>query len=59
MIKESKCCTDIMKKHFNRELLMTKDDDKDLESSTKSWTCNYVFVKGDPKVRGNCHVTRK
>ena len=48
-----------MKKHFNRELLMTKDDDKDLESSTKSWTCNYVFVKGDPKVRGNCHVTRK
>ena len=26
MIKESKYCSDVMKKHFNKELVMTKED---------------------------------
>ena len=29
MIEESKCCTDIMKNHFIKRLVMTKEDDKD------------------------------
>ena len=29
MIKESKYCTDMMKKYFNKELVMTKDADED------------------------------
>ena len=29
MIKGSKYCTDMMKKHFNKELVMTKDADED------------------------------
>ena len=35
MIKESILCTDIMKKHFNKELVMTTEDDEDFENSTK------------------------
>ena len=30
IIEERKFCTDIMKKHFNKELVMTKEDDEDL-----------------------------
>ena len=30
MIKESKYCSDVMKKHFNKELVMTKNDNEDL-----------------------------
>ena len=35
MIEKSKYYTDIIKKHFNKELLMTKKDNKDFENSAK------------------------
>ena len=34
MIEESKYCSELTKKHFNKELVMTKEDDEDFESST-------------------------
>ena len=34
MIKENRYCTDIMKKKFNKRLVMTKKDDEDFENST-------------------------
>ena len=34
MTKESKYCSDVMKKHFNKELVMTKKDDENCENST-------------------------
>ena len=33
MIQESKYCSDVMKKHFNKELVMTKQEDKDFKNS--------------------------
>ena len=33
MIKESKYCSDVIKKHFNKELVMTKEDNEDSENS--------------------------
>ena len=35
MIDENKYCTDAMKKHFNKEIVMTKEENKDFENSTK------------------------
>ena len=35
IIKESKYCSELMKKHFNKELVMTKQDNEDFENSTK------------------------
>ena len=29
MIEESKYCSEVMKKYFNKELVMTKEDDED------------------------------
>ena len=31
MIEESKYCTDVMKKPFNKELLMTKEDNENFK----------------------------
>ena len=45
-----------MKKHFKKELVMTKEDDKDFENSTKCWICDNVYVDGDVKVRDHCHI---
>ena len=59
MIKENKYCTDILKKYFHRDFVMTKEDHKDFESSTKPWTYDYVYVKGDHKLKDNCHITQK
>ena len=35
MIEESKYCSEVIKKHFNKELVMTKKDSEDYKSSTK------------------------
>ena len=40
MIKDSKYCTDMMKKHFNKELVMTKEDDEYFENSF--WVCHDI-----------------
>ena len=34
-VEESKCCSDVIKKHFNKELVMTKKDVVDFGNSTK------------------------
>ena len=46
-----------MKKHFNKELAMTKDDNEDFENSTKCWICDNDYIDSDVKVRDHCHIT--
>ena len=46
-----------MKKHFNKELAMTKDDNEDFENSTKCWICDNDYIDSDVKVRDPCHIT--
>ena len=49
MIEESKYCGDVMKKHFNKELVMTKQHIKDF-NFTKCWICGNDYVDNDVKV---------
>ena len=56
IIKESNYCTDIMEKHFKKELVMTKKDNKDFKNSTKCWICYLVYIEGDVKVRDHYHI---
>ena len=49
----------MIKKYFNEELVMTKQDDENFETFTKCWICDNGFVKGDVKLRYQWHVTRK
>ena len=58
MIDKRKCCSDVMKKHFNKELVMTKKSE-DFENSAKSWICDKGYFDGDVKVRDHCYVTEK
>ena len=59
MIEERKYCSDVMKKHFNKQLVMTKEDNKDFKNSTKFWICDNDYVDNDVKVRDHCHITGK
>ena len=48
-----------MRRHFNKELVTTKEGDEDFENSTKYWIYNNTCVDGDVKVRDHCHITSK
>ena len=48
-----------MKKHFNKELVMTKEDNEDFKNSTTSWICDNDYIDTDVKVRDHCHITGK
>ena len=48
-----------MRKHFNKEFVMTKEDNKDFENTTKCWICDDDYVDNDVKGRYHCHITGK
>ena len=59
MVEESKYCSGMMKKHFNKEVVVTREDYGNFDSSTKCWICDNTFAEGNVKVRGHCQVTGK
>ena len=36
-----------MKKHFNKELVITQKDSEDFENSTKCWIFYHGYIEGD------------
>ena len=59
MVEKSKFYSDVMKKYFNKELVMAKKDVADFESSTKCWICENTYADGDVKVRDHYHINGK
>ena len=59
MIEESKYCSEVIEKNFDKELKMTKTDNEDFNNSAKGWICGNTSVNGDLKVRDHCHITGK
>ena len=47
------------KKHFNKNVVITVDDEKNFDSSSKCWIWCKVYAEGDNKVRYHDHVTGK
>ena len=44
MIEESKYCSDVMKKYFNKELAMTKENNEDFKNSSKCCICDKKVI---------------
>ena len=59
MIEESRYCSDVMVKHFTKELKMTKEDNESFTNFTKCWIWDDDYLNTDVKVRDHCHITRK
>ena len=47
----------MIKNNFNKELVITKEDDENFESSTRHWIYDNTFVEGYVKLRDQCHIT--
>ena len=58
ILKEYDYCKKVMKKHFNKNLIMTEDEEE-FQSSNTCWTCEKLIEDDDEKVRYHCHITRK
>ena len=59
MIEESKYCSEVIKKHFSKEVVMTEKDNEDFKNSRRHWICDNTYLEGDVKVRDHCHITEK
>ena len=59
LIQENKYCSDVMKKHFNKVLVMTKEDNENFKNCNKCWICDNNYIYNDAKVRNHCHITGK
>ena len=47
-----------MKKHFNKNLIITEKEEHFFQESNNCWTCKKL-IDNDEKVRDHCHVTGK
>ena len=50
-------CKSIMKKHFNKNLIMSVEEKQQFENTEICWICNKL-IEND-KVRDHCHITGK
>ena len=57
IIKENKNCSDVMKRHFSKKLVMTKEGE--FENSAKCWICYNDYIDTDVTVRDHRHITGK
>ena len=48
----------VMKKHFNKNLIMSEEEEQ-FQSSNTCWICEKLIDDDDEKVRDHCHVTGK
>ena len=55
MIEEKKYSSVVIKKHFNKELMMTKEDNGYFKNSTKCWIFDNGYIENE--VRDHCHIT--
>ena len=56
MIEESKYFSGVMKKHFNKEFVITKESNEDFEISTQCSICDIDYIETDVKVRDHCRI---
>ena len=59
IIEEIKYYSEVIKTHFDKKLVMTKEDNEDFKNSTKCWICDNDYIDNDVKVRDYCHIAGK
>ena len=49
ILEEYDYCKKVMKKHFNKNLIIYVDDERRFQSSNKYWICKKLFTDEDKK----------
>ena len=48
-----------MKKHFNKNLIINKEEEHLIQQSNSCWICKRLIDNSNEKVGDHCHVTGK
>ena len=59
MLEEVKYCKDVIKKNFNKPLVMTEDDQMRFKLMDECYICGEKYTDKDVRVRDHCHITGK
>ena len=49
----------MIKKHFNKNLIMSTEEEERFQSSHSCWIRDKLFDVGDDKGKVHCHITGK
>ena len=59
ILKEYQYCRKILNKHFNKNLIMSEEEEGQFQSSNTCWICKKLIDDDDEKVRHHRHITGK
>ena len=59
MLKEVEYCKAVIKKCFNKQLVMTEDDEQHFKTMDGCHVCGEKYTDKDVHVRDHCHITGK
>ena len=59
IFKEFSHCRPVTKNRFNKNLVMTIDEEEKFERSNICWICDGLIENGDKNIRDHCHITDK
>ena len=59
ILKEYEYCKKVMKKHFNKNLIMSEEEEHLFQQSNSCWICEKLIDHDNEKVRDHCHITGK
>ena len=58
ILEEYECCKKVMKKHFNKNLIMTEKEEEQFQSSNTCWVCEKL-IDDDWSCNINIQTTKK
>ena len=59
MLEEVKYCKTVIKKHFNKPLVMTEVDEQNFKTMDECHICGEKYTDKDVRIRDHCHITGK
>ena len=59
ILDKYKYCKGVVRDHFNKNLIMSMEEEELFQKANKCWICDELFELMDKKVRDHCHVTGK
>ena len=59
ILDKYKYCKGVVRDNFNKNLIMSMEEEELFQKANKCWICDELFELMDKKVRDHCHVTGK
>ena len=59
IFEEYDYCKKMIKKHFNKNFIMSTEEKERFQLANRCWICDKLYDVGDDKVRDHCHITGK